>query len=165
MSTRITFFFSPPGQCMCLLVTYIKGASAWFLLQSKAQSQKHQDNACCKQGLRLWSMQSAQQLICTWFPDSFCFHLQDLSRPINMPTTGKGGRGRGVESRKASPSAMEMASREGKRSERARWQVGREEQEKLFSPTAFLLQQPPNSPQVPEQQALISASSHVYFHE
>lgn len=71
-----------------------------------------------------------------------------------MPTTGKGGRGRGVESSKASPSsAKEMASREGKRSERARWQVEREEQEKLLSSIAFLLQQPPNSPQVPEQQA------------
>lgn len=55
------------------------------------------------------------------FPDSFGCHIQDLSRPINMPTTGKGGRGRGVESSKASPSsAKEMASREGKRSERAR---------------------------------------------
>lgn len=30
-------------------------------------------------------------------PNLFCFHFQDLSRPINMPTTG---RGRGVESSK-----------------------------------------------------------------
>lgn len=89
-------------------------------------------------------------LICH-FPGSFCFHLQDLSRPINMRTTGKGGRGRGVESSKASPSfAKEMASREGKRSEGVGWQVGREAQEKPLSSTASLLQQPPNSPQVPE---------------
>lgn len=68
-----------------------------------------------------------------------------------MPTTGKGGRGRGVECSKASPSfAEEMASREGKRREGAGWQVGREEQEKPLSSTASFLQQPPNSPQVPE---------------
>lgn len=47
-----------------------------------------------------------------------------------MPTTGKGGRGKDVERRKAPPAiTKEMASRKGNRSERTPRKVGRQEQE------------------------------------